>query len=105
MHVEKTHRITVTKMEQLDVGAFRIDWGDSRTSPVAPTFSAARPCAAADGDLAVLRPSGDAPSTVHDGQSVLLTGFVKQVPRAAQPPPRRTLALMTGLLNASRCRL
>ncbi len=110
-HLEKTCRITIAKVQQLDVGVFRVDSRERPLPLVARLFSAARPYAAAEADLAVLsylaevdfpaeRPFGDAPLTVHDGQAVLVTGFVKQVPKPKRPPhPIYTLGARIGQLN------
>lgn len=111
-HLERTYRITVAQMQQLDVGVFRVDQGGKGPPLVARLFSAARPYAAAEADLAVLgylaevgfpaeRPFGEAPLSVHDGQSVLVTEFVKQVPKPKRPPyPILNLGAMIGRLNA-----
>lgn len=96
-HVEATYEISVTKVSELDVGVFRIDRGDKKVPLVARLFSAARPVSAANADLEVLRylagidfpaerPIAERPLSSHDGQALLLTEFVKEVPRAKRPP-------------------
>ena len=95
-HLERAHGVTVATMTELDVGVFKIDRGDG-AALVARLFSAARPYAAAQGDLAVLRhlaeldfpaerPMPGNPLTQHEGQAVLVTEFVKSAPKAKQPP-------------------
>jgi Ser/Thr protein kinase RdoA (MazF antagonist) len=110
-HLEKTYGFTVTKMSQLDVGVFRVDRSGKGTPLVARLFSAARPYAAAEADLAVLRylaeigfrserPFEDGPLTSHEGQAVLVTEFIKQVPKDKRPPyPILTLGAMIGRLH------
>jgi len=96
-HLEEAYGITVRKVTPLDVGVFRVDRTDKGTPLVARMFSAARPYAAAEADLAVLRyladigfpaerPFGDGTLTGHQDQAVLVTEFVKQVPKAQRPP-------------------
>jgi Ser/Thr protein kinase RdoA (MazF antagonist) len=95
-HLAQAHGITVVKMTELDVGVFKVDQSDG-AAVVARLFSAARPYAAAEGDLAVLRhlaeldfPAERAvpsdPLTQHESQAVLVTEFVKAAPKAKQPP-------------------
>lgn len=109
-HLEESLGITVTKLRRLDVGVFRVDRADG-PPVVARMFSSARPFATAEGDLAVLqylaevgfrseRPIGEAPLSVHDGQAVLVTELVKQVPKPRRPPyPVHALGRMIGRLN------
>jgi Ser/Thr protein kinase RdoA (MazF antagonist) len=96
-HLEARCGIPVAKMSQLDVGVFRVDRADRGVPLVARLFSKARPYSAAEADVAVLRhlaevdflaerPYGDQPLSTHEGQSLLLTGFVKQAPKAKRPP-------------------
>ncbi len=111
-HLEKTYGITVSKIQGLDVGVFRVDHGGGSTPLVARLFSASRPYAAAEADLAVLRflaevdfpaerPYGEAPLSVHEGQAVLVTQFVKDAPKPRRPAyPILTLGAMIGRLNA-----
>jgi Ser/Thr protein kinase RdoA (MazF antagonist) len=95
-HLEATYGITITRTAQLDGGVFRVDRSDKKASLVARLFSAARPYAAAEADLAVLRylaevgfpaerPFGDDALTRHEGQAVLVTEFVTQVAKAKRP--------------------
>jgi Ser/Thr protein kinase RdoA (MazF antagonist) len=94
-HLEEVLGSAVAKVRQLDVGVFRVD-----RRPGAPVvvrlFAARRAHAAVVGDLAVLeqlgaaefpaeRPFGSEPLSVHDGQSVLVTHFVRGVPRSGRP--------------------
>jgi Ser/Thr protein kinase RdoA (MazF antagonist) len=109
-HLEKTYGITVAKVSQLDVGVFRVD-REKGTPLVARLFSAARSHAAAEADLAVLtylaevgfpseRPYGDGALTSHEGQSLIVTEFVKQVAKAKRPPyPIVTLGARVGRLH------
>jgi Ser/Thr protein kinase RdoA (MazF antagonist) len=109
-HLEKTYGMTVTKTRALDVGVMRVDRVDG-DPVVARVFSASRPHAAAEADLAVLvylaelgfraeRPFGTAPLSVHQDQAVLVTDFVRAVPKAKQPPyPIIRLGRMMGVLH------
>src|SRR5579883_2393103 len=96
-HLESACGIVVAKISELDVGVFRVDRGDSGAPLVARLFSSARSYEAAQADLAVLRylaeidfpaerPVQDGPLTSHEGQALLLTEFVKEAPKAKQPP-------------------
>ena len=110
-HLEKAYGIAVKKMSQMDVGVFRVDRADKGPALVARLFSAARPYAAAEADLAVLlylaeigfpaeRPYGNGAITSHCGQAVLVTEFVKEVPKAKRPPyPIIRLGAMVGRLH------
>ncbi|MGH9917702.1 MAG: phosphotransferase enzyme family protein [Nitrososphaerales archaeon] len=110
-HLEKTYGITVTNVSQLDVGVFRVDRSDEGTPLVARLFSAARSYAAVEADLAVLRylakidfpaerPLGGGPLTSHNGQALLITEFVKEVPKAKRPPyPIVRLGALIGRLH------
>jgi Ser/Thr protein kinase RdoA (MazF antagonist) len=110
-HLEQTCGITVTKVSQLDVGVFRVDRAERGTSLVARMFPAARRHAAAEGDLAVLeylaemefpaeRPFGDVAFSSHEGQAVLVTEFIKEVPKAKRPSyPIVRLGAMVGRLH------
>jgi hypothetical protein len=97
VHVEKVYGISLTKVSRLDVGVFRLDRGGNAIPLVGRLFSAARAHAAAEADLAVLRylsevefpaerPFGDSLLTSHEGQALLITEFVKEVPKAKRPP-------------------
>jgi Ser/Thr protein kinase RdoA (MazF antagonist) len=111
-HLEQAYGITVAKVSQLDVGVFRVDRGDQGPPLAARLFAAARPFAAAEADLAVLRylaevgfpserPFGDTSLSSHEGQAVLVTEFVKEVPKAKRPPyPIPRLGAMIGRLHA-----
>jgi Ser/Thr protein kinase RdoA (MazF antagonist) len=111
-HLERAHGIAIKKVSQLDVGVFRVDLGDAGSPLVARLFSATRPHAAAEGDLAVLRhlakvgfpaerPFGEGALTSHQGQAVLVTEFVQQVPKAERPPyPIVTLGARIARLHA-----
>jgi hypothetical protein len=96
-HLEGAYGITVRKVTQLDVGVFRVDRIDQGTPLVARLFSAARPYAAAEADLAVLhylaeigfpaeRPFGDGVLTSHQDQAELVAEFIKEAPKAQRPP-------------------
>jgi Ser/Thr protein kinase RdoA (MazF antagonist) len=110
-HLEKTYGVTPSKVSPLDVGVFRVDRSDRGAPLVARLFSAARPYAAAEADLAVLqylaekafpaeRPFGDHPLSSHEGQAVLVTEFVKEAPKAKRPPqPVGMLGAMIGRLH------
>lgn len=109
--LEEHYGITVTKLTKLDVGVFRVDRGGKDTPLVARLFSRARPYALAEGDLAVLRylaeagfpaerPFGAEPLTPHEGQALLVTEFIRQVPKPRRPPyPIVRLGAMIGRLH------
>lgn len=95
-HLEKSCGIAVAKVTKLDVGVFRVDRNDMGAPLVARLFSATRPFAAAEGDLAVLRylaeigfpaerPVADGALSRHQGQAVLVTEFIRQAPKADRP--------------------
>jgi Ser/Thr protein kinase RdoA (MazF antagonist) len=110
-HLEKTYGITVAKVSPLDVGVFRIDRADKGAPLVARLFAAARPYAAAEADLAVLRylaeigfpaerPFGNGALTSHEGQAVIVTEFIKEAPKAERPRyPIMRLGAMVGRLH------
>lgn len=102
-HLEEVLGIAVSKMQQLDVGVFRVD-RLTGTPVVARLFSARRAHAAVLGDLAVLeqlqaagfpaeRPFGSEPLSVHEGQSVLATHFVRGAPKSVVPAGNPIVAL------------
>jgi Ser/Thr protein kinase RdoA (MazF antagonist) len=109
--LEEHYGIAVTKLTKLDVGVFRVDRSGKDTPLVARLFSQARPYALAEGDLAVLRylaevsfpaerPFGDDPLTRHEGQSLLLTDFIKEAPKPKRPPyPIVRLGAIIGRLH------
>jgi Ser/Thr protein kinase RdoA (MazF antagonist) len=95
-HLESSCDITVEQMTQLDVGVFRVDRREG-TPLVVRMFSAARSPAAAQADMAVLRhleqigfpaerPLDENALTRHQDQSVLVTHFIRQVPKPRRPP-------------------
>jgi len=95
-HLKKSCGITIARVTQLDVGVFRVDRSDRGAPLVARLFSATRPFAAAEADLAVLRyleeigfpaerPIAGAALSSHEGQAVLVTEFVRQASRAKRP--------------------
>ncbi len=110
-HLEGAYGLTVRKVTRLDVGVFRLDRTDQGKPLVARMFSAARPYAAAEADLAVLhylaeigfpaeRPFGDGTLTRHQDQAVLVTEFIKEAPKARRPPhPIIRLGAMVGRLH------
>jgi Ser/Thr protein kinase RdoA (MazF antagonist) len=110
-HLEAAYGIKIMKVAQLDVGVFRIDHTEKGAPLVARLFAAGRSHAAAQADLAVLqylaevgfpseRPYGESALTSHEGQAVLVTAFVKQVPKAKRPPyPIVRLGAMIGRLH------
>jgi Ser/Thr protein kinase RdoA (MazF antagonist) len=102
-HLEEVLGITVAKVQRLDVGVFRVDRRGG-TPIVARLFSARRAHEAVLGDLAVLeqlqaagfpaeRPFGPQPLSVHDGQSVLVTHFVRKAAKSALPDGDQVEAL------------
>ena len=110
-HLERTCGFPVGKMSRLDVGVFRVDPRSGGDPLVARLFSAARPQAAAQADLAVLlylaqagfpaeRPFAGEALTRHQGQALLVTEFIRQVPKARRPPyPITALGAMIGRLH------
>jgi Ser/Thr protein kinase RdoA (MazF antagonist) len=109
--LEAAHGVAAVRVQQLDVGVFRVD---RRPGPpvVARLFPARRAHAAALGDLAVLeqlqaagfpaeRPFGPQPLSRHDGQSLLVTHFVRAAPRPARPAgdPIVALGALVGRLH------
>jgi Phosphotransferase enzyme family len=109
-HLEAVLGITVTKIQQLDVGVFRVDRRPG-TPVVARLFSERRAHGAALGDLAVLeqlraagfpaeRPFGSKPLSTHDEQSVLVTDFVRAAPKSVAPiGPVMALGALVGCLH------
>jgi Ser/Thr protein kinase RdoA (MazF antagonist) len=102
-HLEEVFGIAVSKVQQLDVGVFRVDRLQG-TPMVARLFSLRRAHAAALGDLAVLeqlqaaafpaeRPFGPEPLSIHDDQSVLVTHFVRRAPKSLAPTGDPIVAL------------
>jgi Ser/Thr protein kinase RdoA (MazF antagonist) len=102
-HLEEVLGIAVSKVQQLDVGVFRVDRLQG-TPMVARLFSARRAHASALGDLAVLgqlqaaefpaeRPFGPEPLSIHEDQSVLVTHFVRKAPKSLAPRGDPILAL------------
>jgi hypothetical protein len=94
-HLEEAFGIAVSKVQQLDVGVFRVDRLNG-TPVVARLFSERRGNDAVLGDLAVLehlqaaefpaeRPFGPESLSLHEGQSVLLTDFVRGAPKSIVP--------------------
>ena len=90
---------------------FRVDQRTG-TPVVARLFSGRRPHVAVLGDLAVLeqlraaefpaeRPFGPGPLSIHDGQSVLVTHFVRKAPKPAWPAgdPVAALGALVGRLH------
>ncbi|MGH9125369.1 MAG: phosphotransferase, partial [Acidimicrobiales bacterium] len=109
-HLEEVFGITVAKIRQLDVGVFRVDRVKA-TPLLVRLFSERRPHAGALGDLAVLRqlqaaefpaerPFGTEPLSIHEGQSVLVTDFVRAAPKSAAPArPVMALGALVGRLH------
>jgi Ser/Thr protein kinase RdoA (MazF antagonist) len=102
-HLEEVLGIEISKVQQLDVGVFRVDRGRG-TPIVARLFSARRAHAAVIGDLAVLaqlqaaefpaeRPFSPEPLSIHEDQSVLVTHFVRKAPKSLEPTGDPIVAL------------
>jgi Ser/Thr protein kinase RdoA (MazF antagonist) len=102
-HLEAVLDITVSRVHKLDVGVFRVDRVGA-PPVVARLFSKRRPHHAVRGDLAVLqqlqaadypaeRPVGAEPLSIHDGQSVLVTDFVRKASKSAVPVGDQVAAL------------
>jgi Ser/Thr protein kinase RdoA (MazF antagonist) len=110
-HLEEVFGIAVSKVQQLDVGVFRVDRLKG-TPMVARLFPARRAHAAVLGDLAVLeqlqtaefpaeRPFGPGALSIHDDQSVLVTHFVRGAPKSVVPAgdPVVALGALVGRLH------
>jgi Ser/Thr protein kinase RdoA (MazF antagonist) len=110
-HLEEVFGIAVSKVQQLDVGVFRVD-RLTGTPMVARLFSARRAHDAVIGDLAVLghlqaaefpaeRPFGPEALLIHDDQSVLVTHFVRGAPKSDWPAgdPVVALGALVGRLH------
>jgi Ser/Thr protein kinase RdoA (MazF antagonist) len=110
-HLEEVLGFKVSKVQQLDIGVFRVD-RPKDTPLVARLFSRRRDHQAAVGDLAVLaqlelagfpaeRPFGPEPLSIHLDQSVLVTHFVRGAPKAQQPAgnPMVALGKLVGRLH------
>jgi Ser/Thr protein kinase RdoA (MazF antagonist) len=114
-HLEAEYGIRVSKMSELDQGVFRV------SLPVGPAwvariFPAARPVPAVAGDAEILRflaghrfraerPAASDPVSELDGQGVLVTEYVDDVPRQQRRDEIRrlggfwTLGVMLGELH------
>jgi len=114
-HLEDEYGIRVSKMSELDQGVFRV------SRPVGPAwvariFPAARPVSAVAGDAEILRflaghrfraerPAASDPVSELDGQGVLVTEYVDDVPRQQRRDEIRrlggfwTLGVMLGELH------
>ena len=115
VHLEDEYGIRVSKMSELDQGVFRV------SQPVGPAwvariFPAARPVSAVAGDAEILRflaghrfraerPAASDPVSELDGQGVLVTEYVDDVPRQQRRDEIRrlggfwTLGVMLGELH------
>ncbi len=93
-HLHASYGARVEAIEELDLGVFRVDLADGARW-VARLFPAERPHEQASGDAEALRYLAQAgypaercaaaePVSVLEGQSVLVTGFVQDVPRAGR---------------------
>ena len=114
-HLEAEYGIRVSKMSELDQGVFRV------SRPVGPAwvariFPGARPVSAVAGDAEILRflaghrfraerPAASDPVSELDGQGVLVTEYVDDVPRPQRRDEIRrlggfwTLGVMLGELH------
>ncbi len=114
-HIEEVHATGVSRIEQLDLGVFRVDRGDD-LSWVARVFASSRPPERVAGDAETLRflagrgypaerCATEEPVSLLDGQGVLVTEFVPPVPRQARADAIRgfggfrTLGEMLGRLH------
>jgi aminoglycoside phosphotransferase (APT) family kinase protein len=100
-HLEAEYGIRVGKMSELDRGVFRVDrWNGSPW--VARVFPATRPVSAVAGDAEILRflagrgfraerPAAADPVSELDGQGVLVTEYVDDVPRSQRRDEIRRL--------------
>jgi Ser/Thr protein kinase RdoA (MazF antagonist) len=114
-HLEDEYGIRVSKMSELDQGVFRVS---QEVGPawVARIFPAARPVSAVAGDAEILRflaghrfraerPAASDPVSALDGQGVLVTEYVDDVPRQQRRDEIRrlggfwTLGVMLGELH------
>jgi Ser/Thr protein kinase RdoA (MazF antagonist) len=107
-HLASSYGVKVTKTKQLDNGVFRVDL--AKGGPwIVRVFPSDRPVADVKGDAAVLRflESKDFPAercvadvSVHEGQGVLVTAFVKGPKAKATTANQRKLADLLGGLHA-----
>ncbi|HEX3874649.1 MAG TPA: SAM-dependent methyltransferase [Solirubrobacteraceae bacterium] len=108
-HLERVYGIQVARIDELDVGVFRVDQ-HSRPSWVARVFQAARPPEAAERDAQILRGlerigfpaercAHPEPVSTHDGQAVLVTEFLAGRKPAARPRTFRALGDLLGRLH------
>ena len=114
-HLEAEYGIQVAVMSELDQGVFRVTHQDG-SAWVARIFPAARPMPAVTGDAEILRflaghrfraerPAASDPVSELDGQGVLVTEYVDDVPRQQRRDEIRrlggfwTLGVMLGELH------
>jgi hypothetical protein len=76
-HLETTHGITVAGLRQLDVGVFYVV---RPRSAVEGTWLCSAPWPTSA--FPPRDPFGERPLSIHEGQSVLVTEFVREVPKA-----------------------
>lgn len=115
VHLEDEYGIRVSKMSELDQGVFRVS-RPAGPAWVARIFPAARPVSAVAGDAEILRflaghrfraerPAASDPVSELDGQGVLVTEYVDDVPRQQRRDEIRrlggfwTLGVMLGELH------
>ena len=105
-HLSAAYGIEVTQIAQLDLGVYRLDHSDGE-SWVARLFPALRPRERADGDAQILRwlagqgypaerLAAEAPVSELEGQALLVTEYVPDVPRQE----RRAAIVGAGGLRA-----
>lgn len=111
-HLEATYGVETRRVEELDLGVFRLDLADGG-SWVARLFPAERPIEQTRGDDEILRALAELdypaercaaaePVSVLEGQSLLVTDFVVGVPRAERREAIRRaggLAMLGHLLG------
>ena len=107
-HLASAYDVKVKTMKQLDHGVFRVEL--TKGGPwVVRVFPSDRPIGEVEGDAAVLRflESEDFPAercvadvSVHEGQGVLVTGFIKGPKPQPNTANQRKLADLLGRLHA-----
>jgi methyltransferase (TIGR00027 family) len=108
-HLEETYGISVKRMRELDVGVFGVERTDG-AGWVARVFPAARPLEATVGDAEILgslaragfpaeRPADPAPVSTLQGQSVLVTEYVRGRRPASNAHSARALGALLGRLH------
>lgn len=109
-HLASTYGIAVRKLQEIDVGVWRVDRDDG-PDWLARVFPAARPPAIADADAELLgaleqvgfpaeRCADERPVSEHRGQAVLVTEYVRGKKAAGSAATFRRLGALLGRLHS-----